>query len=321
MPIIGYRNKFVTGQITDSGISSASPSDNFRTMRDDGTFNAITVDSSAKTFSDFYIRLVRIPMPKFFGLFFCFLLFMNLIFTGLFFLIGDNYIIGLPGDTLFHRFAKVFLFSIQSMTTSGFGLSSTSGKITLIAGIEVVFGLLIFAVVTGLIYGRFSQATARLVHSNKALISPYRGGRALTFRVGNARTNQLVNIDWIVTVAFNQQVGEKVIRRYMQLNLESTKGIFFPIAWTVVHPIDENSPLFHFTEQDFKDGSLELLVVINGFDETFNQMVHTRFGYGYKDIIWRAKFDVNFEHHPDGIIRHHLKRISDFHPEELPDEK
>jgi inward rectifier potassium channel len=320
MPIVGYKNKFVTGQVTDAGISSASPPDNFRMMKRDGSFNIHTVDSPRSTFSDYYIALIRLPMWKFTVLLAGVLLLLNLFFTYCYYLIGDEFISGANDNSPLRRFAKDFLFSLQSITPTSFGLSTLSFRVHFLSAFEVVLGLLIFAIVTGLIYGRFSKATARLIHSNNALISPYKSSKALTFRVGNARKNQLVNIDWIVMVAFNQQVGEKVIRRYLDLKLESSKGVFFPMVWTVVHPIDENSPLLNFTEKDFEDGSLEIIVIINGFDETFNQLVHTRFGFYYTDIVWGQKFAINFETLPNGIIKHHLKRINDFVPVELPGE-
>ncbi|MEI7802768.1 MAG: hypothetical protein WCI97_09010 [Bacteroidota bacterium] len=318
MAIKGYRNKFVTGEVTDSGISTVVTPDNARSMYADGSLNIRTPDISANTVSDFYIALMKLPMKRFATLMLSFVFFLNIFFAAIYFLIGAENIIGLNGNSLSEQLLKVLLFSVQSMTTAGFGLSSVSYYTTFAGAIEALTGLLVVAISTGLIYGRFSQAAAKVVHSNNMLMSPYKNGRALTFRIANARKNQLVNVDWTVQMAFNQQTGEKEIRRFLNLDLESKHATFFPLSWTIVHPINENSPILNFTEKDFKDGNIELIVIINGFDETFNQTVHTRFGYYYKDLVWGAKFDINFKHQADGAIEHYLKKLNDYHAEELP---
>ncbi len=319
MAIKGYRNKFVTGEPTVTGISTLATPDNVRSMYDDGSLNSRTVDMSANTASDIFIELMKLPMKWFTTLMFSIVVALNIFFAAIYFLIGAEKIIGLEVLNTTDRLLKVLLFSVQSMTTAGFGLSSVSYSITFVGAIEALTGLLVVAVSTGLIYGRFSQATARLAHSKNMLISPYKNGKALTFRIANARKNQLVNVDWFVQFAFNQKVGDRELRRFIILELESKHAIFFPLSWTIVHPIDEESPLLNFSEQDFADGNIELIVTINGFDETFNQTVHTRFGYHYKDLVWGAKFDINFKRLPDGSMEHYLKKLSDYHIEKLPD--
>ena len=312
MPIIGYRNKFITGEIGDTGAASSSPPGEFRIMQSDGSFKIQNDGIGRKTLSDYYIDILRTPLWKVICGFFAIIFFTALIFTFIFLLIGNTSIIGLPATGFGHKMLRTFLFSLQSMTTSGFGLSSVSYTITIVAGIEALTGLFIFALATSVLYGRFSMPTAKLRHSDRALISPYKSGWGLMFRVCNDRRNTMVNVEWTIMIAFNQLVGERPMRRYHRLKPDTPGAPFFPLTWTVVHEIDESSPIWNLTEQDFKDGSAELLVIINGFDETFNQSVHGRFSYSYHEIVWHARFCPTHVHNEDGTTTHHMNEINKF---------
>ena len=159
-----------------------------------------------------------------------------------------------------------------------------------VTALEALTGVLGFAVATGLLFGRVSRPSARIGFSENVLVTPYQDTTSLQFRVVNRRQNSLMELEarvMLMTVEMQDGVGK---RRYQLLRLEREKVIFFPLTWTVVHPIDENSPLFGFTADDMSRADAELYVLIIGFDEVYSSFVLRRTSYTYQEI----QFDVKF---------------------------
>jgi inward rectifier potassium channel len=151
-----------------------------------------------------------------------------------------------------------------------------------------------FAIGTGLLYGRFARPKAHILHSPQALIAPYQGGVALMFRIANERSHQLIEVEVQVSASFVK--GENAAEReYHNLALERNSVNFFPLSWTVVHPIDERSPLFGLTEAALSERDPEIFILIKGFDDVFSQVVHSRFSYKAQEIAWGARFVKIFE--------------------------
>ena len=155
---------------------------------------------------------------------------------------------------------------------------------------EALVGLLSVALVTGVIFARFSRPTANILFSEHALVSPYRGISAFEFRLTNARSNQIIELAAKVLFARFEDNDGKMIRRFYPLTLERDKVTFFPLSWTIVHPIDEQSPLYGLTHDDLSKANAEFLILLTGIDETFSQNVHTRSSYKADEIVWNARF-------------------------------
>src|SRR5262249_17262363 len=132
--------------------------------------------------------------------------------------------------------------------------------------------------------------TAQIIFSDKAIIAPYRGITAFEFRITNARKNQLIELGAKVLFTRFEQVDGQSLRRFYNLKLERTKVTFFPLSWTIVHPIDEKSALYRLKEEDLLTSNAEFLILLTGIDETFSQTVHTRSSYKADEIIWNARF-------------------------------
>jgi inward rectifier potassium channel len=173
-------------------------------------------------------------------------------------------------------------------------------------------GLLGFAIITGLLFARFSRPNARILLSEKAIIAPYQNITAFEFRIANARKNQIIELQAQLTFSRMESAGNHSIRRYYRLDLERDKVPFFPLTWTIVHPIDEDSPLKNTTQDELVKSQAEFLILLTGTDDTFNQTVHSRFSYCANEIIFGAKFSNVFEYGKDG---HHITvdvgRLSD----------
>ena len=155
---------------------------------------------------------------------------------------------------------------------------------------EALVGLLSVALVTGVIFARFSRPTTNILFSEHALIAPYRGITAFEFRLTNARSSQIIELAAKVLLARFEDDNGKKIRRFYPLTLEREKVTFFPLSWTIVHPIDDQSPLFGLTHDDLSKANSEFLILLTGIDETFSQTVHTRSSYEADEILWNARF-------------------------------
>eukprot|EP01037_Dinobryon_pediforme_P000925 gene926-932_t len=181
-----------------------------------------------------------------------------------------------------------------------------------------MLGLLAFALATGLLYGRFSRPSAQIKFSENILIAPYMGnGKGVMFRLANLRRNLLIDLEIEIIFSFNELVDGKPVRRFYPLEVERKKVSVLTLNWTVVHPLDENSPLNQMTADDMEKSEAGFAILLRAFDDTFSQTVHTRTAYQHNDIIWGAKFKPVFDRDTDGRIVLDLSKISDHELVEL----
>jgi inward rectifier potassium channel len=151
-------------------------------------------------------------------------------------------------------------------------------------------GLMGFAVATGLLFGRISRPSARIGFSGKMLVAPYQNGTSLQFRIVNRRPNMLMELEASVLLMTVDGAAGSPSRSYNRLSLERDRIYYLPLTWTIVHPIDANSPLNGKTAEDLKRLQAEFLITIKGYDDTFSQTVHSRSSYRYDEIVWNARF-------------------------------
>jgi inward rectifier potassium channel len=190
-----------------------------------------------------------------------------------------------------HTYLRAFFFSVQTLSTIGYGQVVPIGTAAnALVTLESLVGLLGFAIVTGLLFARFSRPTAKMLFSRHALIAPYLNITALEFRVANARSNELIEVAAKVLLSRFEQVEGVRTRRYYQLELERSSVTFLPLTWTVVHPINERSALYLETPESLRNSQSEFLVLLSGFDETFSATVHTRTSYVPDEVLWGHRF-------------------------------
>ncbi len=161
-------------------------------------------------------------------------------------------------------------------------------------------GLLSFALATGLLYGRFSRPHAQMRFSRNGLVAPYRGITGFMFRFVNRRSNQLIEVE--ATVVFTFLEVESGLRHFVTLVLERSKINLFPTSWTVVHPIDEASPLFGLTDEDLRKAQAEFIVLIKAFDDTFSQSIYQRTSYTAEEVLWGVRFRPMAAPGADGML-------------------
>jgi inward rectifier potassium channel len=114
--------------------------------------------------------------------------------------------------------------------------------------------------------------------------------KAFELRIANARKNQIIELQAKVLFSWLEGPAHQRVRRFDSLTLEREKVVFFPLSWTLVHPIDEISPLKGLTLQDLHNSDAEFLVMLTGIDETFSELVHARSSYKSGEVVWDAKF-------------------------------
>ncbi len=276
---------------------------NDRMMNVDGSFN---IQRDNATFWDnSYYHMVRMSWPKFMGVVLLFFVGLNAFFSLLYNLIGIEHLKGIEPGGFLHNFTQAYFFSSQTLTTVGYGHVSPNGlNANILASFESFLGLLSFALVSGLLYGRFSKPEANIAFSENMLVSPFKEGKALMFRMANARRSELIEteVQMILTMDQTDDAGN-TIRRYWTLPLELNKISFFTLSWTLVHAINEDSPLWGLTATDLETGKAEVFVLIKGSDDTYEQMVHARRSYLYDEIIWNAKFIPVISKNKQGHLR------------------
>lgn len=287
-------------QSFDPGLTTQFSGPLRRTINADGSFNVKRTGLRWRDASP-YLVLIDTTWPRFFGMVFVGFMTINMIFACLYLMIGVKSLRGLESDM--SDFANAFFFSVHTLTTVGYGNVYPEGTwANVVSSLEAATGLMVFAVATGLLYGRFSRPSARIVYSKSAIIAPYQDGTSLQFRVANARSNTLMDMDVKVLLMTVDRSDGELKRTFIELPLERPHLYFFALTWTIVHPIDEASPFYGKTAADLANLSGELLILIQGFDDTFSQLVHSRYSYRHDEILWGAKFAPAFNVDSKGAL-------------------
>lgn len=213
-------------------------------------------------------------------------------------------------------FADAFFFSVQTMGTIGYGnLYPDSRLANLLVVIESITGLTLIALATGLVFAKFSRSTARLLFTPEAVISPVNGTPTLMFRMGNQRGNQIVDAQIrVVLVRTEHRLEGGTFYRMFDLKLQRDRALSLSRSWSVLHPIDEESPLWGRTPASFKTEESELQVMVVGLDDVTMQTVHAGHRYFTHQVIWGARHVDILSEAPDGALELDLRRISDWEP-------
>ena len=280
-----------------------------RIINKDGSFNIRRLGTTWRDFHP-YLRLVNMPWHSFLGSLCLGYLLVNTLFASAYFWLTPGQLHGDEAAEAVHRFWNDFFFSTHTLTTVGYGNIAPSGLgANLLASFEGAVGVLGFAVATGLLYGRVSRPSARIGFSTNALIAPYQQGTSLQFRVVNRRANSIIGLEAQVLLMTVEGSGAESRRSYSALKLERGEVLFRPLTWTVVHPIDDNSPLFGKTAKDLERLQAELLILLKGYDDTFTQTVIARYSYRHDEFRWDRRFAPAFFVSPEGDMVLELRKV------------
>ena len=290
-----------------------------RVINADGSFNVLRRGTTWRDINP-YLHLVSIPWTQFFAWVLLFYVLVNSVFAGVYFLLGPGALTEkVAAGHATERYLQCIFFSSQTLTTVGFGaLAPVTPAANIVAAFEALVGLLGFAVATGLLFGRVSRPSARVGFSPKALIAPYQDGSSFQFRMVNRRANTLIEPAATLMLMTVDRSGETAQRHFTLLKLERSSVMLFPLTWTVVHPIDSESPLYGKTPEDLEALQAEFMVLIKAWDETFGQTVHQRFSYRYSELVWGGKFTPAFGIDGRGDLQVHVDKVGNFVTENAP---
>lgn len=279
-----------------------------RLLNRDGSFNVRRVGLPFFRTLSAYHHLITISWTRFLALMAGLYMVANGLFAVLYLACGPQALAAPATDSITSRFEQAFFFSVHTLATIGYGnVAPASFAANVVVTIESLVGLLGFGLAAGLMFARFARPTARIIFSEKAVVAPYRGMTGLMLRVANERSNQLIEVEAKVMLSRRKPNGE---REFRELALERQRVAFLPLTWTIVHAIDEASPLAGATWESLRECQAEFLVLLTGFDETFTQTVHARTSYRADEVVVGARF-VNLldPDSPDGILTVDVGRL------------
>jgi inward rectifier potassium channel len=280
-----------------------------RLLNRDGTFNVNRRGLSFFRSLSIYHALLAMPWWRFYALLIGCYVAANGVFALAYFACGPG---ALGGEALgvHEPLAECFFFSVQTLATIGYGHVHPQGVgANALVALEAFVGLVGLSIATGLTFARFSRPSARIVFSEHAIVAPFRGGTAFEFRLANERTNHLLDVRARVLYSRMKNVGGTLVRKFEMLALERESVVFLPLHWTIVHPIDEASPLRGVTAEDLRASDAEFLILLTATDETFSQIVHARSSYKPDEIVFGARFGDIFEETTAGRVSIDLRRL------------
>ena len=287
----------------DLGFGTRISSKTAKLINPDGTFNVKKTGGGLGAIHPFQI-LISMPWWKFWVSILLVYIIINSFFAFCYLGVGIENLSYAPGpeEPWADKFAHGFYFSVQTFTTLGYGTISPSGHLTsLISSFEAMVGLMGFALGTGVLYGRFARPSAKIRFSQEALIGPYQEITGLMVRIVNRRSNQLIELSAQIFYVVYEEMKGQTHQRFYKLPLERDQIALFPMNWTLVHPIDSDSPLYGKSQKDLVRLNAEFLILLKGYDETFAQTVHARYSYKAEDLIWGAKFEPMYYTDEEGV--------------------
>lgn len=308
--------------INNTGFSTSANIEGGRLTNKDGSINVRKTGIPFWRRISMYHSLLRMSRWKFFLFVFMFYTSVNIVFASIYMAIGVENLQGIiPGNDVMNKFLQAFFFSSQTLTTVGYGHISPVGiKANIVASLESFVGILSFALMTGLLYGRFTRPKAYLMFSDNMVVAPHKGGRALMVRVASYKNNHITDVEAQVTCAMYIKDTGMEVRKFFSLPLEIKRINSLAISWTLVHMIDEESPLFMMNEEDMRTAKMEVIFILKGFDDHFSNIVQQGTSYHVNEIIYGARFLPVFRRSDDSTTTLlELDKLNAYEPALLPE--
>jgi inward rectifier potassium channel len=285
------KSKIKAKSKNDTGFGSNANSYGGRFVTKSGNANVRKTGIGFLDSISWYHTMLTIPRWKFMFIVVLFYFVVNSFFASLYYIIGVEHLNGITATNKMEQFGQAFFFSVQTFTTVGYGHISPSGFMaSFVSSVEALFGLLSFAIATGLFYGRFSKPKAHLLFSDNAIIAPYQEGKALMIRLCPFKNTTLTDAEARMTLGLHIEDDGKMVNKFYSLDLELEKINALTLSWTLVHPINEKSPLYQFTKDDFNTIDGEIIVFIKAFDDLYSSNVVKRSSYTFKEVVYGVKY-------------------------------
>ena len=276
-----------------------------------GQVEFVKVNTGSIEWRDAYQWLLGLTWPQFAAFVAAVYIVLNLVFAALYVIGGDSIAGMIRGS-----FLDSFFFSVQTLATVGYGHmypQTLYGHI--VTTVEIMSGVFLLAVMTGLIFVRFSRPIARILFSKSAVIAPLNGQPTLMVRIGNMRHHSLIETEFRITFHRDEPLIEGGNFRYFyQLKLQFDRLAVFPAALTLRHVIDEQSPLSGATPETLESGRAMLVVSVVGIDPVILASVQTQQDYLWRDIQFGQRFAEIYTQSGDGQLTVDYGRLHDTEP-------
>jgi inward rectifier potassium channel len=307
----------------DTGFGSDPSRYGGRFVNKDGSYNIIRRGLKLQYRISIFQTLIAMPLWEFILAILLFFVLLNVCFACIYYVLGAGEFSTGPRTGLLLHMVHLFFFSVEALTTVSVDylkVTPTGFWASIMSSVEALCGLIIFAILTGLVYGRFARPRSYLAFSRHALISPYQGKTGLMFRLVSYKDrHNLTDANIHVSLGLNVEEDGKPVYRFYSLQLERYHVDSLNMNWTIVHPIDEQSPLQNFTREDLEHGQAEIFVQVTGFDEVFSATVVRKTSYFHNEIIYGARFvPMYHESEDDTTTILELDKLNDYDPVDLP---
>lgn len=280
-------------------------------LNQDGTFRARRIGTHSFSLDQIYSSMVTMSWSRFFFLIFITYLTLTALFTLAYVLVDFENLNGLTSTTRVGKILEIFLYSAQTLSTvGGVGITLSGIPNNLMLTLESMAALLYMAIITGLLFIRFSRPTAKIAFSEKAVIAPYKEVKALMIRIANAKRNEILELTARVFFIVFDPLQNK--RNFKELSLEQSNLPFSSTTWTIVHPIVEGSPFFDIGKDQLDELRHNVIIYIGAIDSISGQSINSRQAYSKQDILWDTKFLPCTEMNEEGEILVYLDKISDY---------
>jgi len=264
--------------------------------------------------SDLYHRSMTVHWPAFFGSAALIFIVLNAVFALVFWL-GDKPIANVSPDLPLPF--SLFYFSIETLATVGYGdMHPQTNYGHIVATIEIFTGMTFLAVMTGLIFARFSRPRARFVFARHPVVGSHEGQPTLMIRVANARHNTISQATarlWLLRLESTKE--REQFRRYYELKLERREHPMFSLSWTLLHVIDKTSAFHGMTAEEFADSEGALILNLGGVDDNSAQRLYARQIYSRQDIRWQHRYADVTSISDDGRLVLDYSRFHDVTPD------
>lgn len=276
-----------------------------------GRLQFLRMNSGSREWRDVYRTVLTLTWPRFALVVLLVYLLLNILFASAY-LLGGACIAEMPPGS----FSSAFFFSVQTLSTVGFGhLYPATLYGDIVTTIEIVFGMFFTAVVTGLIFVRFSRPVARLLFSEAMVVCPFNGRPALTLRVANLRHQAMLEAEFrLMFIRTEMLVEGEEFRRFHALKLDFDRLIMFPAALTIRHFIDEQSPLHGLTAQDLERCDAFFMASIVCIDAVIPAPVQSQADYSWREVRFGHRFVEIYTERPDGRLEVDYGRVHETEP-------
>lgn len=277
---------------------------------DDESAVLVVVGADRHPLRDIYHWLLRKPWWGTVGVICAVFLVANLLFASVFTLVGGVHG-ARPGS-----FADAFFFSAQTISTVGYGaMYPESGLASSVMVVELMFGVVLTAVATGLVFTKFSTPRPRVFFARYAVITPFDGTPTLMVRVGNDRGDHIVDARMRMVLTRTEKTKEGVtFYRNRDLKLVREHSSSFRRGTTLMHTLDETSPLFGATPESLAATDSEIIVSLIGIDATTSQVVHAGGSYLDDEVRFGHRYADTIRELPDGRVELDVRRFHDTVP-------